>query len=901
MASVPWTEDQVRSLSPDASSFSAARRLVSRLRDTGTQGDAIWGLCQGSGSRPYQTVVDVSGPAYKCSCPSRKFPCKHALSLLLAWASGAVPQADSIANFALEWISARSAKKSDRDAAAPKNVNPATVEQRRMRVTAGLAELDVWLTDQVRAGLAHSDRSFTAFEAIAARMVDAQAPAIAATLRQLPTAVVTKTHWPEILLREYARLHLLVRAHRTLDTLPAPTQAGVRSHVGYPMRAETVRAEPQVRDRWMVLARRTTEENQLHTRRSWLYGRATKRWAMLVEHSFGTPSFSGEVPAPGAEIDADVHYYPGAVPLRAQWGATHGPRQPFTTIPHPAGTIAATLDAHADALAADPWLRSWPTLLTDVTPAASGSNWQLVDAEGTALPLSAGARPWSLLAISGGHPVTVIGDWTADGFEPASVFAAGQVFDATPDRAPAEAAARPQFADLVSIALIGTARRSPEHAHLDGPVAEFVKDLEGEPATRLLEAAALQYLYLRGGELPTTAMRPIPAADDDRLMLPRAAADRLADLLASRSQFLPEWFSAAAPFDYRLPPARCVQALWAAVSDPKLRGPLLRMAGPRGRWLAEQNPEWSKLLDSFTGVTEDAWLYGTAPERLDWFTDLRRRDPAAARETLVAGWAKESGPLKAELLAALGDGLSLADEPLMESALDDRRADVRSTAARLLSRLPGSAFEQRMSARLQRWVHVDDQGNLTVELPAELDDTARRDGITDDRLRQVIAASPLSVWPTVRTLPEQFRTPILNGWIDAALSQRNSRWAAALFGEHRRIELFTALDPDEQIRQACSADTKDLVPLLPALGHPWPDAVAEHVFGLLARRARSSTRYFEAPERALLGPASTHSPVSFGPRFEVLAQSVSDPTWQQAFQRIAHNLAERATMLEELM
>ena len=50
---------------------------------------ALWGLCQGSGSKPYQTAIDLTEPAFKCSCPSRKFPCKHALGLMLLFAQDA--------------------------------------------------------------------------------------------------------------------------------------------------------------------------------------------------------------------------------------------------------------------------------------------------------------------------------------------------------------------------------------------------------------------------------------------------------------------------------------------------------------------------------------------------------------------------------------------------------------------------------------------------------------------------------------------------------------------------------------------------------------------------------------------------------------------------------------------
>ena len=31
---------------------------------------------------PYRVVLNVADAGYKCTCPSRKFPCKHALALM---------------------------------------------------------------------------------------------------------------------------------------------------------------------------------------------------------------------------------------------------------------------------------------------------------------------------------------------------------------------------------------------------------------------------------------------------------------------------------------------------------------------------------------------------------------------------------------------------------------------------------------------------------------------------------------------------------------------------------------------------------------------------------------------------------------------------------------------------
>ena len=80
-----WTTEQVLALAPDTSSVKAAKKLISlsKWSNLGKNERAIWGECKGSGSKPYQVRVDLDGPAFKCSCPSRKFPCKHGLAVFL--------------------------------------------------------------------------------------------------------------------------------------------------------------------------------------------------------------------------------------------------------------------------------------------------------------------------------------------------------------------------------------------------------------------------------------------------------------------------------------------------------------------------------------------------------------------------------------------------------------------------------------------------------------------------------------------------------------------------------------------------------------------------------------------------------------------------------------------------
>src|SRR3954447_8623796 len=99
-----WSVQAVEKVAPDAASLAAGRKLAAPgpWSETGSTESLLWGKCQGSGKTPYQVSIDLNGPAYRCSCPSRKFPCKHALALLLLWArsDGAIADAAEGADFA---------------------------------------------------------------------------------------------------------------------------------------------------------------------------------------------------------------------------------------------------------------------------------------------------------------------------------------------------------------------------------------------------------------------------------------------------------------------------------------------------------------------------------------------------------------------------------------------------------------------------------------------------------------------------------------------------------------------------------------------------------------------------------------------------------------------------------
>ncbi|MFE7444227.1 SWIM zinc finger family protein [Streptomyces chartreusis] len=439
---VRWTADQVLALAPDA----ASRKAGSKLGAAGPWSEAgsaeegtVWGLCKGSGSKPYQTVIDVgdaSGPAYKCSCPSRKFPCKHALGLLLLWAGGdgAVPSAAEPPDWAEQWIKGRRQRAEEKRTAGESGSSPASAdpeaarrraERRAVRVTAGATELEQRLTDMLRGGLAGAEQAgYGLWEETAARMVDAQAPGLAARVRELGAIPASGPGWPVRLLEECALLHLLDQGWLRREGLPDGLADTVRSRIGLPASADG----PPARDRWLVLAQYDTADVKLTTRRIWLHGADSGRTALLL--SYGAAGRAPELTLPvGLALEAELTAYPGAGQLRATLGEQFAPPAPSSIRP-PGMTTAEATARYGDALRDDPWLDSVPVTLDRVVPAPDGDSWQLADADAdTALPLTpaARARPglWRLVALSGGAPVKVFGECGHRGFTPLTAWPQG--------------------------------------------------------------------------------------------------------------------------------------------------------------------------------------------------------------------------------------------------------------------------------------------------------------------------------------------------------------------------------------------------------------------------------------------------------------------------------------------
>ena len=295
--------------------------------------------------------------------------------------------------------------------------------ERRLRVSDGLADLDRWLRDQVTGGLAGVDRAgYAHFDRMAARMVDAQAPGVAGLLRAIP-GQLSGDGWPARLLDRLAALHLLIQAHQRLDSLPVGLAATVRSRVGYPVSKADVLASPPVRDLWAALGGMDQVEYQLQTRRVWLYGLASGRWALWL--TFAPPGQDLDaLIRPGAVYSADAHFYPGSGQFRAlldNFGDVAVAALP--ALP-PGETLEAARRRFGTLLSLDPWASRMPVVVAAVPamPRAPGEPWAVRDTDGGVRPLlMRTGEPWPLLATSRGKPVSIFGEWGAEGLTPLAV------------------------------------------------------------------------------------------------------------------------------------------------------------------------------------------------------------------------------------------------------------------------------------------------------------------------------------------------------------------------------------------------------------------------------------------------------------------------------------------------
>ncbi|MBX3084578.1 MAG: SWIM zinc finger family protein [Anaerolineae bacterium] len=441
-----WTSEQVFRMAPEASVANDGRKMAhpGKWHSLGHDNQMAWGEFQGSGKLPYQIKADLERlaageNAIQCTCPSRKQPCKHCIGLLFILVERLpdVPNVERPA-FVEEWAEkqAQKVKRAEaRKEAANTPVDPEqqakTAAERKQKITAGMEALEQWLVNMIRHGLTDPQLGqYEFWNATAARMVDAQAPGLSTWLRELAGLPVKGGEWIAPLLEELGRIYLLTQAFKHFDQLPASVQADLRTAVGWNFKRDDIDAAHTVRDQWHVIGRYEEKlEDKLRMQRLWMIGEQSQQPALILDFAFNNAPFETVLP-PGVTMDAEIGFFPSNAPMRAVLIKAHGDIQGQHSA---AGmTIRAGLEAYGCALARNPWLQQYPFVIESALIVQRGGKWLLRDAEGTMIPLAARyPHQWALLAISGNHPLRIMGEWDGTSFYPLSVMQPDRLVDFT--------------------------------------------------------------------------------------------------------------------------------------------------------------------------------------------------------------------------------------------------------------------------------------------------------------------------------------------------------------------------------------------------------------------------------------------------------------------------------------
>jgi hypothetical protein len=422
----------IEAMAPDQGALSAASKLLQPAKwpSRARAGNLIWGECQGSGANPYRVVADTEDPGSKCTCPSRKFPCKHALALMWMFVEdGAAFPDGNVPEWVTDWMGRRrktgtstgtnESKSSDGRSlkaareAAPEAAPDSEAETRRKAasekraqdtnrsVRAATEDLDLWVADQLRTGLMGFLGDLAGrCRRIAARLVDAKAAALASRVDEMPSRLLSLSAEERVdaAINELGKLVVLTRAWRA-----APGDPDLRREVVTSETRDDVLNNPdapRVVSAWEVLGERiATRRDGLISQATWLMNLAPRqqRFAVLLDFFPASAGRRNSAFVAGQRFAAELAFYPARVPLRAVIASRGDPETVGDDWP------AAESDPFADQAEQaliTPWRTEIPLLLPQgrVCADAAGRGWWR-STDGAWAPLREAPPPLALGAV----------------------------------------------------------------------------------------------------------------------------------------------------------------------------------------------------------------------------------------------------------------------------------------------------------------------------------------------------------------------------------------------------------------------------------------------------------------------------------------------------------------------
>ncbi len=351
---------------------------------------------------------------------------------------------------------------------------------------------------------------------------------------------------------------------------------------------------------------------------------------------------------------------------------------------------------------------------------------------------------------------------------------------------------------FTTLILLGTGRlKTPPAAPFPVLEAAWTALDWSQPESAVLAGCALTAAATGAGFEPSRDIpQPEPCPPETLPHAPATAGSVLRHLLGGEfPECLPEWLECCAAAGAIAAPRDLPALLGKAGQDRALRPLIAAVLGERGRWLARRY----QVADLFP-VSEippgEAWETGSLPERTAWLHHTRRTDPARAAAALTTAWPQESGDTRAAFLTVIGNDPSPEEIPLLESAVKDRKREVRLLARTALMARPQSDWTRRAFSRALPLLKLEGMlltKRLVLHLPEAFEPAWKEDGLEEKVPAgskglgprawwavQLLACVPLSLWAEHFKLDfaklitlnkdDESSAVILSGWMESAIT-----------------------------------------------------------------------------------------------------------------------------------
>lgn len=411
-----WTTEQILSLAPDIGIVKSARVLANPAKWDGLRivGDIAEGQFVMSKRDPFRAEVNLQTLQFGCTCKNKKFPCNHAIALLLM----------------INNASADFARSDGNEAIRPKSTPPLPIasnqidHKRHASLLRGLAQLQQWLEDTVRSGLATlPSLSRDDWAAVAGKLVDHHAPALAKEVRQWQSLVTSSADWADEVLSGFGRIYLLSQALKHVPVSAGPLWNDLHAAVGWSLSPSDTDA--LVDDRWLIVGTTFEQSGRRKVVHAWLYGLASGRTAVIARTT-NKPREDAHTLISGTILDGTLRLFASQTPLHAMVEDERSLMQPsgIRFRPNSLDSIAAS---YAERLALNPWCGPVPVLLRSASLSLDSDIWLLTDAEGVQVPISAESNlGWHLKSTEG---AAMFGLWDGTTLTPLSLWLGNRLLD----------------------------------------------------------------------------------------------------------------------------------------------------------------------------------------------------------------------------------------------------------------------------------------------------------------------------------------------------------------------------------------------------------------------------------------------------------------------------------------